>query len=192
MRGRRLIAMLGIVFLWLAAGCTVATQMSVTGRSGLEQQLLFRSLERAVAQLDIQRFPDGPITVELIALTDSGTQTFAEQFVRARLKERGLRVVAEEKDAKVKLQIFASMLGTDQNETLIGLPSLPTPVGFSLPELAVYKVTQNQGRTELQTYAFHPQTGEFISEAPISFGRANYTQYKILAVINFTLNDLEK
>lgn len=191
MRGRWLIAIISIVLSCLTTGCTVSTQLSVTGRSSLEQQLLVRSLERAVARLDVQPFTNGPLTVDVVTLTNAETQTFAEQFVRARLKEQGLRIVAAEKDADLKLQIFASTLGANQNETLIGLPAIPTPIGFSLPELAVYKATQNQGQTELQMYAFHPQTGAFISKVPTSLGHANYSQYKILTVINFTWSDLE-
>ena len=192
MGGRWLRAILGIVFFWSAAGCTVATHMSVTGRSGLEQRLLARSLERAVAQLYVQHFMNEPITVEVVTLTGPEIHTFAEQFVRARLKEQGFDVVAENKDATVQLQIFASTLGANHNETLVGLPSLPTPIGFSLPELAVYKLTQDQGQAELQLYAFHSQTGEFMSKAPISVGNAQYNQHKILTVINFTRSDLEK
>ena len=81
MRGRWLITIISVMLPYLTTGCTVTTQMSVTGRSGLEQQLLVRSLERAVAQLDVQPFRNGPLAVDFVALTNAETQTFAEQFV---------------------------------------------------------------------------------------------------------------
>lgn len=173
-------------------GCAVSTHMTITQRSGLEQRLLVRSLERAVAQLDIQRFSERQVTLDLFTLTDGDTRTFAEEFVIAQLKERGLGIVPDGEPSALKLHIFASVLGVDQSERLVGLPTFLVPVvGTPVPELAVSKSERNQGRTELQVYAFDGQTGSFVGKSSVGLGRANYDRYKVRVLINFTVSDLE-
>lgn len=166
--------------------------MTVTQRSGLEQQLIVRSLERAIAQLDVQRFAGRRVTLDLFTLTDEQTQVFAEEYLFAQLQEQGLQVVPDGENTDLRLEIFASVLGVDQGTTLVGLPSVPTPVGFALPEIAAYKVDRNRGYTELQMYAFDARTHGFIAKTPVSLGRARYDRYKVLSVINFQLSDVEE
>ena len=184
--------------LWLVlafvALCTTscAVTVNVVPNSGIDQRLRFLSLERAIAQLDVQRFRGKRATLQLLTLADEQTQGFAENYVRARFKESGLDIVSVGQEADLKLTIFAHVLGVDQGEKLVGLPAVPTPVGFALPELAVYKTTQNHGRTRLQVYAFDGRTGQFVEKTRVGVGQAKYNQHVILIFIKFTSSDLDE
>jgi hypothetical protein len=78
------------------------------------------------------------VRIELDALTSD--QTFAREFVRARLEARGIRV-AGGPDADVTLQVFAAALAVDTVvETLFGLPALQAPVlAVPIPEIALFQ-----------------------------------------------------
>ena len=165
----------------------------MTQRSSIEQQLLVRSLARAVARLDSERYIGERVHLALFTLTDGNVEAFATQFVKVRLAEQGVCIVSDGEVADLQLTIFASVLSVDQRETLIGLPSFIFPVvGTTVPELALYKSVQNQGQTQLQIYAFDSHTGSFVGKTAISVGQAAYDQYKILVVINFTISDISE
>jgi hypothetical protein len=185
-------AVAGLAMGGVLAGCAVSTQVTLTKRSGLEQQLLVRALERAVAQLDPPRFAGRRVALELFALTRD--QAFAEAFVTARLERHGARVVPEGHEAELRLKVFASVWGVDHAETLVGLPAFETPlVGVGVPEIALFKSTRNRGYSEVQAYAFDGRTGAFIAEqSPVGIGLAKYNRYTVLILIRFTLTDIEQ
>lgn len=169
----------------------VPTNVTVTDRSIIEQQLLVRSLERAVAKLDTRTFTGKLVALDLYALTDD--QAFAEEFITASLQEKGARVAAEEEKADLRLKIFASVLGVGRGERLIGTPAFAAPlVGLPVPEIALFKMVKHRGEAEVQIYAFDGRTGEFTEKSPVGVGNAKHDEYTILIVIKFTLSDLDE
>ncbi len=176
----------------LLAGCAVSTQVTLSQRSGLEQQLLVRALERAVAQLAPPRFAGRRVALELFALTRD--RAFAEAFVAAQLERHGARVVPAAQAADLRLRVFASVWGVDHAETLVGIPAFRAPaVDVGVPEIALFKSTRNRGYSEVQVYAFDGRTGEFVAgQSPVGIGRAKYNRYTVLILIRFTLTDIEQ
>src|SRR5262245_39208817 len=53
----------------LLGGCAISTQISNTQRSSVEQRLLVRSFERALATLDTQEFKGKTVAVDFYGLT---------------------------------------------------------------------------------------------------------------------------
>lgn len=186
---RTLLLSAAIISCVLITGCAVSTR--VTPDSGVGQQLLFRSLERAVAGLDGNRFDANQVTVDVFTLSDERTRIFAREFLIARLKERGLHIVPYGEGADLRFVVFLSVFGLDEDETLLGMPAFVAPlVGVAIPELAAYKSARNHGIAEVQLYAFDGRTGEFAGKTPVSIGRAMYDQHKALIVVNFTRSDI--
>ncbi len=180
---------LGVVLLMLW-GC--GTSMLITRESALGQELVYRSLERAVNDLDVEGYGDGKITVNLYVQSDDGIQTFARKYVIDRLKERGLHIVSDESQADRILDVFISVLGINAGEGLLGLPSIPvTLYGLATPELALYKSTRNEGQAEIQVYTFDARSGDFISKSKAFAGSSFYTRYRVLLFINFTKTNLD-
>ena len=188
--GRCLVAALGAALVLAAAGCS-ARVVTLTDRSGVEQELLVRSLERAVARLDLTPLHGRRAVLEVFALTKD--EAFAREFVTTRLQARGVQIVGAGAAADVRLRVFASILGVDRGETLFGLPSVPVPVvGLPIPEIALFKWVRHRGLTEVQVYAFEPATGRFLERISDGVGRAKFDQFTVLLVISFTVSDLDE
>ena len=183
-------AVLGALLLMLS-GCGMSAL--VTKESNLGQKLVYRSLERAVNDLDVREYGEGRIAVNLYTQTGDGSQVFAREYVVDRLKERGLHIVSDESQADRILDVFISVLGIDVGETLFGLPSIPvTLYGLTTPELALYKSSRNQGEAEIQVYTFDARTGDFIGKTRTFSGDTYYNRHRVLFFINFTKTDLDQ
>ena len=172
------------------AGCGV-TKITLTERSAVEQLLLVRSIDRAVARLDTTPLLGRHVSLELYALTRD--QWFAREYVMARLQERGVSFVADSAKADMQLKVFASALGVDRGETFLGIPAFTAPVlTVTIPEIALFKWVRNRGHTEVQTFIYDPRTDQFLTRVPDSVGRAKYDDFTVLLFFGFTMTDLDK
>jgi hypothetical protein len=180
-----------MALLLLGAGCAMQRQVTLTQRSGVEQELLIRSLERAITRLDVTRLAGRRVVLELYALTSD--QPFAREFVTVRLQRRGVDVVTERTGADFRLKVFATVLGVDRGETLIGVPALQVPiVSVPIPEIALFKWVRHRGAAEVQLYVYDPSTDRLVGDVPVGLGRAKFDQFTILLIIGFTLSDLDE
>lgn len=186
-RRRALAAFLAV----LAAGCS-SLRVTQTDRSGVEQQLVVRSLDRAVARLDLTRFTGKRVVLDLFALTKD--QPFAREFVAGRLQARGVEVVQDAAKADLRLRVFATVMGVDHGETLIGVPAFVTPVlAFPIPEIALFKWVRNRGHTEVEVFTYDPRTDRFMDATiPAGVGRSKYDEFTILIVFGFSSDDLDE
>src|SRR5882672_2754654 len=117
----------------LLGGCTLSPALAPTQPSGVTQQLLMRSLERALGQLDLERLKRQSVAVEVFF--HSGPEALIKEFVVTWLRAQGVRTVSDSPELKVKA--FASVLGTDNDTTLIGIPAFQAPVvNLGIPEIA--------------------------------------------------------
>lgn len=174
----------------LGAGCG-GRQVTVTDRSAVEQELLVRSLERAVAQLDVSALTGRRVAMDLLAL--SRDQGFARDFVAARLQRRGVEVVTDAARAELRLKVFATVLGVDKGETLLGVPALQVPVvSVPIPEVALFKWVRHRGAAEVQLYVYDPLTDRLLGDVAAALGRAKFDQFTVLLVIGFTVSDLDE
>lgn len=175
----------------LLAGCAVTTQISSTQRSTVEQQLLVRSLERALGTLDTQQFRGKTVAIDFYGLTSD--KDFAKEFFTAWLQAQQVRIATDAKEAQLRLKVFASALGVDQGQSFIGAPAFTVPLlGFAVPEIALFRNVRHSGYAEVEIYTIDGVTGDFIDKSPPAIGEAKYDDYTILIVINFTRTDIEK
>lgn len=180
-----------VLGLLAGAGCVTPREVTLTARSGVEQELVVRSLERAVARLDVERLVGRKVALDLFALT--ADRAFAREFVTARLQRRGLHVVGDAARAEVRLKVFATVLGTDRGETLIGIPALQAPiVAIPIPEIALFKWVRQRGTAEIQLYAYDPATDQLLDGVPAARGRAKFDEFRLLLVIGFVVSDLDE
>ncbi len=177
-----------VVLCLLVAGCGSA-RVTLKARSGLEQQLLVRALERAVARLDLSRLVGKPVALDLFALTED--KAFAKEFVTARLEQRGVHVVADAAKADLRLKILASVLGVDRSETLLGVPAFTVAV-VTVPELALFKWVRYQGLSEVEILVFDGRSDRFVDAVPAGVGKAMYDEFTVLILISFTRSDLDE
>lgn len=173
----------------LLAGCSLSATPGATQPSGVTQQLLVRSLERALARLDIERLKRQSVAVEVFHHT--GPETFIKEFTVAWLRAQGVRTVSQSPEIRVKA--FASALGTDTDTTLVGIPAFEAPlVSVPIPEIALFKWQRNRGVAELRLYEFDGKTDLIVNAPPPSIGRSKFDKFTVLLIIGFTVTDVEK
>ena len=164
---------------------------TASARSTIEQRLLARSLERALAQIDVGVFQGKRVYLDLAAL--SPDQAFARTYVGAELRQRGVRMVDDVTESEVRVQVIAPGLGVDQGETLIGIPATTVPVlSLSVPEISLFKWIRHRGTTELKLYAYDSKDGRAFEVAPSAVGESRYSQFTILLIVRFTRHDLDR
>lgn len=164
---------------------------TATGRSTIEQRLLARSLERALAEVDVSIFQGKRVFVDLVALTPD--QAYARAYVGADFRQRGVLIVDDVSAADVRLLVLAPGLGVDQGETLIGVPATLVPLlGIPIPEIALFKWVRHRGLTEIKLYAYESREGHPLEAMPTAHGRSQYSQFTVLLVIRFRRHDLDK
>ena len=170
----------------LTAACASSTQLTPQEPTANTQLLLARSLDRAIAQLDVGRLVGRRVDVELVA--QGGSRDFALEFVKKRLRERGVVVSSDAPEQKV--QVVATALGTNRGDTLLGIPAMVAPVvGVPTPEISIFKWVRNRGLVELELDTLEPKTGEVIEHHGPVAGSAKRDDFTLLLFINFTLTD---
>jgi hypothetical protein len=181
---------LSLLSLWLA-GCAVTSQITNTPRSTIEQQLLVRALERAMATLDVQPFVGKTVAVEFAGLTPD--KDFAREYFIAWLESQHVRVTVNPSEAQLRLKVFASVLGVDQGQSFIGAPAFTVPlIGFTMPEITVFKDVKHNGYAEIKISTTDAATGDFVGESAPGIGKSNHDDYTLLIIVHFTRSDLEK
>jgi hypothetical protein len=173
----------------LLGGCSLWSPQKPTEISGITQQLLIRSLERALAQLDIELLKGRNVAVQVFL--QAGPETFVREFIVSWLRAHGIRTVADSPEINVKA--FASVFGTDTDTTLIGIPAFQAPVfNVPVPEIAFFKWQKNRGQAELRLYEFDGKTDLVVNAPRPGIGHAKHDRFTVLLLIGFTQSDLEK
>lgn len=178
-----------VLLLTLLGGCSMASQIGTTAPTGIAQQLLIRSLERGLAEVDRARIGSRPVALDV--MVQSGNEAFVKDFVTTWLKAHGVHVVQD--SPELKLKMFVSVYGTDRDQTLIGIPAFQAPVvNVPVPELAFFKWVRNRGQAELRLWAFDSK-GDVVVDAPgPGVGRAKYDDFTVLLFFGFTLADVNE
>jgi hypothetical protein len=177
------------LFVWLT-GCAVSTQISTTQRSSIEERLLVRSFERALASLDTQEFKGKTVAVDFFAL--SPDKDFTKEFFTAWLQGQQVQIATDPKQAQLHLKVFAPVLAVDQGQSFVGAPSFTVPIlGFVMPEIALFKNVRHSGHAEFEIYAIDGETGKFIDKSAPATGETQYDDYTIMIVVHFTRSDIE-
>jgi hypothetical protein len=180
-----------VSFFLVATGCAVTNQITKTSRSSIEQRLLVRALERALAGIDGEQLRGKTVAVDFYGLTSD--RDFAREFFIAWLQSQRVRIAEDSRQAELRLKVFASALGVDQGQSFIGAPSFTVPlIGFVMPEIPLFKNVRHSGHAEIKIATIDGQSGEFIDESTRAVGTSNHDDYTLLIVVHFTRTDLDE
>ena len=175
-----LLAVAGLV----SGGCSMARKTD-TARTAVEQLLLSTAADRALGHLTCDPLKGRKAFVDVSNLEtyDKGYVTGA---IRDALGARGVRLVADAKQADVIVEARSGALAIDGSEFLLGIPSLPIPIPgagvVQTPELAIFKRVSQQGVAKLALSTLQKGTGEqILSTGPLA-GDAYYNRFTILFI----------
>ena len=165
------------------SSCSTTRYITQTKRSVIEQLLLTKSIDKAVAKIDGFKIQGSKVYIEIVSLAPA-----EENYLRKAVSLWFLQnkaVVVETKDkADYIASILVKSVGTDKIDTnYLGIPSLPVPfVGIFTPEVEILASKHQKGYTEMQITLCYASTGEFIYKTKPLIGKTHFSTYKIFLI----------
>ncbi len=189
---RTLVAALAALLVATLAGCTTVRD-TLPPRSATEQLLISDAADRAAAQLTVGLRP-----ATKVYLDSSDFEGYDSKYAIGAITEqvllRNARLVPDRKSADVVVAIRAGALSVDQNDTLVGIPSISVPVPLAgtltTPELALFAKHQYRGVAKFAATAYDADTGKIIAASGPSFGFSHRTHWVVLFLIAWNTDDL--
>src|SRR5262245_2283745 len=160
----------------MLTGCAISTQISNTQRSSVEQRLLVRSFERALATLDTQEFKGKTVAIDFYNLT--ADKDFMKELFTAWLQGQQIQIATDPKQAQLQLKVFAPVLTIDQKQSFMNAPTFTVPIlGFAIPEISLFKDVRHSDHAEVKIYTIDNDTGKFIDQSRPTIDETQYDDY---------------
>jgi hypothetical protein len=176
------------LFVWRLRGFNPGYQHAALQRRTTVAGSLLRA---RFGGLNAESFKGKTVAVDFYGLTSD--RDFAREFFTAWLQSQQVQIVENPKEAELRLKVFAPVLAVDQGQSFFGAPSFTVPVlGFAVPEIPLFKDVRHSGHAEVEIYTLDADSGKFIDKSATAVGAAQYDDYTLLLVINFTRTDVDK
>lgn len=148
-------------------GCGT-TRTTDTTRAATEMLLVSQAVDRAVGQIDFTPMKGKAVYLD-VAMIDSTVvdKGYLISSVRQQLLAHGANVMEEKRDAVYVVEARVGAVGTDRHSLLFGSPQITVPaivpgIPTSIPEIALYKRTDQKGVAKLAVFAYNRVTGRAV------------------------------
>ena len=143
----------------LFVGCATTTT-SNTARTGTEQMLISAAIDRAMTNVQFNDFAGYKVFVDEKYL-DSVDKGYLVGSVRHRILAAGGALAPAADAADVVLEIRSGGVGTDGQESFIGIPALGMPgLPIELPEVKIANRSTQMGSAKIGLICYNAKTGE--------------------------------
>jgi hypothetical protein len=155
--------------LGLALGCGT-TRTSDTTRTATEQLLTSNAIDKSVDRLDFHSLSGKPIFFDTQYLDGCVDKGYLVSSIRQQLLASGCLLMEEKARATYVIEARAGAVGTDQHQTLIGIPQMQMPAMVpgapsALPEIPLAKKSNQLGVAKIALFAYNRQTGQAIMQS---------------------------
>lgn len=153
-----------------ASGCGT-TGWSDSKRTATEQLLISDAVERAVMQIDMRPLAGQTVFLDTTILNDVTDGKYLASALRHQLLASGCRLAVAQDAADILVEARAGAIGTDRNELLFGIPATSVQVagnGTSIPEMALFKRTDQRGVAEVNLFAYERSSGRPIWQSGLA------------------------
>jgi hypothetical protein len=180
--------------LTLAVTSCAASTETHPARTASEELLISSAADRAADQLK-PKLPKGAKVYVDATNFEGYDAKYAIGAIRASLLKQGNRLVDSKQAADVVVEIRAGALSTDEQDTLVGLPSmnLPIPLAGSLPvpQIALYQRHIENGVAKFAATSYDAKDGNYIDDtaSDAALGRSHTSTNTVLFVFSWTMND---
>ncbi|QDT04086.1 hypothetical protein K227x_24740 [Rubripirellula lacrimiformis] len=142
-----------------ASGCAT-TKTSNTARTASEQVLISSAIDRAMSNVQFEDFAGYKIFIEEKYL-DSVDKGYLVGSLRHRILKAGGSIAASADAADLVLEARSGGVGTDSQESFVGIPSLGIPgMPIELPEIKFASRNTQMGTAKLGLVCYDPKTGK--------------------------------
>ena len=137
------------LFLLLAAAAALlfsacsTPAVTNTARSSVEELLLSAVVERGVSSVDFEAYAGKTVCMDYSNLAPQVDKEFVQAYIELHLARYGITVAKEAADADYVVKATSSVLATDVDKFLLGIPSLPIPIPYMnlsvvIPEIPIF------------------------------------------------------
>ena len=184
-----LICSVSIAFL---VGCSTTQRTTQSKRTAVEQLLISESIIRSLPKESNKPLPipsGSTVTLNIAGLTSD--QALLQEILAGWFGQQGYLVQKDKKNAKYRADIIVSAIGTEEDESFVGLPPINSQIiPFSLPELAIYKSKKQTGYVKFNMNFFEMLTGKFIGSSPDFIADSYHNNYTALLLLSFSSTNL--
>ena len=124
--------------------CTACSTPSTTNtaRDSVQEMLLSSVIERGVSSVDFESYAGKKVAMDYSNLAPQVDKEFLQAYIELHLARFGITVVKDAADADYTIKATSSVLATDMDKFLLGIPSLPIPIPWAnlsivIPEIPI-------------------------------------------------------
>ncbi|TWU41024.1 DUF6655 family protein [Novipirellula artificiosorum] len=142
----------------LSSGCATTTT-SNTSRTGTEQLLISAAIDRAFSNVHFTDLAGYRVFIDQQYL-DSVDKGYLVGTLRHKVLESGGQIVAAIDKADVVLEPRSGGIGTDSQESFVGIPSLGVPgLPIEIPEIKIASRATQMGTAKIGLLCYDAKTG---------------------------------
>jgi hypothetical protein len=147
-----------LVMLLASIGCS-ATRTSNTARTATEQVLLSAAIDRSLNNVSFE-----PLRSQKVFIDDKYLDSVDKGYLMGTLRHRALAAGAvlapSAAEADVVIEARSGGIGTDTEESFIGIPSVGVPgMAISIPDIKLVQRNTQHGTAKIGLVAYDPKTG---------------------------------
>ena len=146
-------------FALLFTGCA-STKTSNTARTGNEQILISSAIDRAMSNVRFNEFANYSVFIDEKYLDGTVDKGYLMGTLRHKVLQGGGRIAADAAAADIVLEPRSGGVGTDSEESFIGIPALGMPgLPIELPEIKIAQRTSQIGTAKIGLVCYDAKTG---------------------------------
>jgi len=164
---KRLGVVLAFIFIVTIFGGCGTTRWSDTARTATEQKLISNAIDDTVNAIDVSALSGQKIFFDTSHVDDSVQKMYLISTLRYHLLRNGCYLLEKKEEADYVVEARAGVVGTDRHDMLIGLPESSLGAGIpgmpaALPEIALYKKTNQLGVAKIGLFAYDRTLGNLV------------------------------
>lgn len=176
----------------LTSGC-VQTRQTEPKRTAVEQLLLSRAADHALASADLQILKDKRVFLEekYYASEDA---PYVLGAVRDFISLVGGRLADDRKLSDVIVEPRSGALSIDSGKSLVGFPEIPVPIPFAgtftSPEVPFYRVERQYSVAKLALLAYETNSRKHLFSTGTLVGKSFNHNYTLLGFFQWVSSEL--
>jgi hypothetical protein len=158
----------------LGAGCGT-TRWTDSSRTATEQLLISDAIDRAVSQFDLRALAGKHVYLDASRVKSAVDSEYLVSSLRQHALASGCILKAKLEDAEYVLEVRSGAVGTDRNDAIFGIPATNVPattltggVATAVPEIAIWKKTDQRGVAKVALFAYNRETGRPVWQSGIA------------------------
>ena len=165
----------------LVSGCATS-RTSDTARTATEQMLISSAVDKALTNVDFATLEGKKVYVDEKYL-DAVDKGYLVGSIRHKLLVSGAAISPSAADADVILETRSAGIGTDSEDSFVGLPGLAVPgLPIEMPELRIINHNTQFGTAKLGFVAYDAKTGQALGAGGETLARSNNDKWFVLGV----------